>query len=215
MHPIKIYEKLLDHFGSQDWWPMKRGFEPKELEVCIGAILTQNTSWKNVEKALLNLKSSNCVTFEDLLNIKPGELENLIRPSGFYKQKAKKLKNFVYFVRKSGGIDKFFKSAEREELLNINGIGFETADSILLYACSQPIFVVDAYTRRAFSRLGFIDENWKYDEIRLFFEKTLPKDLVLYKEFHALIVELGKNYCRKKPLCKECPLCKICKIKNI
>jgi endonuclease-3 related protein len=208
MKIIKIYEKLLEHFGTQGWWPVRNNFKPNELEICIGAILTQNTSWKGVEKALSNLKKANCTDIEHILKIRKEKLEYLIKPSGFYHQKAERLKTFCRFLyNKHIGC---FKDISREELLGIKGIGPETADSILLYACDKPFFVIDAYTKRIFSCLGFINKEWEYERCRRFFEKNLPKDLNIYKEFHALIVRLGKEYCKTKPLCRNCPINKMC-----
>ena len=198
---LRIYETLLDSFGPQDWWPMQRGFIPKGWEVELGAILTQNTSWKNAEAALKNLKSAGIVSREDVIRIPEKRLASLIRPSGYYRQKAKKLK----------GLAGFSGEPDREKLLGIWGIGRETADSILLYAYGKPFFVVDAYTVRVFSRLGLVGKDWGYERIREFFEENLPRKASLYKEYHALIVELGKRFCRKKPLCQKCPLNKACK----
>jgi len=199
----EIYQILLKHFGPRNWWPMQRGFSPKEWEVEVGAVLTQNTNWKNVEIALRNLKREGIVSKEDIQRIPEKSLANLIRPSGYYKQKAKKLKALAEFSGKP----------TRENLLNIWGIGKETADSILLYAYGKPHFVVDAYTKRIFSRLGLIAKEWDYERIRGYFEKNIPRKTNLYKEYHALIVELGKNFCKGKPLCGECPLNQMCKYK--
>ncbi len=211
---LKIYHKLLDSFGSQNWWPMEGGFRPREWEVCLGAILTQNTNWKNVEKALENLKKAGKISPMDILEAEDGELEELVRPSGYYKQKAIKLRDFTDFVMGFGGFRQFSKKVSRKQLLEVRGIGPETADSILLYALGRPHFVVDAYTRRVFSRLGLLKDGLDYEGIRRFFEEKLPKDINLYKEYHALIVELGKRLCRNKPLCKECPLDKQCKFRG-
>jgi endonuclease-3 related protein len=189
---LEIYNKLLEKHGPQKWWPVNYGFRPKELEICIGAILTQNTNWRNVEKALANLSKSGCETIEDLLALKDRELERLVQPSGFYKQKAARLRGFLEAVTKAGGLKKFLKTISREELLSLKGIGPETADSILLYAAGRPFFVVDAYTRRVFSALGIVDKKIRYEELRSFFEERLPKDVGIYKEFHALIVKEGK-----------------------
>lgn len=191
-----IYRALHEHFGPQDWWPMQGGFHPREWEVEAGAVLTQNTSWNNVEIALANLKKAGVVSREHVSKMPEKELAGLIRPSGYYNQKARKLRLLAGF---SGEMT-------RENLLSIWGIGKETADSILLYAYGKPCFVVDTYTRRIFSRLGLIGEDWDYERIREFFEENLPSEAGLYKEYHALIVELGKNFCRKKPLCNRCPL---------
>ena len=208
---FRIYEKLLNHFGTQGWWPVSKHYNPAGWEVCVGAILTQNTNWKNVEKALENLKQSNSLSPEKLASIHISKLEKLIRPSGFYRQKARRLKNFSRFALTFGNTQSFLNNVTREDLLSFNGVGKETADSILLYACGKPSFVIDAYTRRIFSRLGMIKGNEKYDELRILFESTLPKNIKLYKEYHALIVELAKTTCEKDPACHICPLVKLCK----
>jgi len=188
---LDAYEKLLKSHGRQAWWPMKRRFRPSEWEVCVGAILTQNTNWRNVEKALDSLIKNKVVTPEATLKTSRQRLEQLIRSSGFYKQKAERLKTLARFVLSCGSFEKFRK-VERSELLKVKGIGPETCDSILLYACGRPYFVIDAYTRR-FVRLLGIKEAKDYEALRAYFEKNLPHDLKLYKEFHALIVEWGKN----------------------
>jgi endonuclease-3 related protein len=209
MSTKEVYKILLNHFGGQNWWPMKHNFRPREWEICVGAILTQNTSWINVEKALNDLSKKTIVTPQSVIEADIKELEKAVRSSGFYKQKAARLKTLAEFVLSFNKFEHFRKSVERIDLLKVNGIGRETADSILLYACGKPYFVVDAYTKRIFSRLDVI-KNTDYENVREYFEKDLPRDVDLYKEFHALIVELGKNYCRKKPLCKKCPLTKTC-----
>ena len=211
----EIYNRLLDFFGPQNWWPMQRGFRPPEWEVCLGAILTQNTNWNNVERALSNLKKAKILGYKDILAIKEKSLAELIKPSGYYNQKAKRLKSLAKLVSEYGSVENFLTNVERDELLAVKGIGKETADSILLYACSKPYFVVDAYTRRIFSRLDLLKYDMDYEEIRKFFEDNLPRDILLYREFHALIVKLGKDICKKKPLCNDCPLLKICRNKNL
>lgn len=203
-----IYYTLLNEYGYQKWWPLKDGKEPF-LEISLGAILTQNTSWKNVEKALENLIKENLISFEKLENIPEELLHQIIKPAGFYKRKSKTIKEFV---KKTKKIDR--KKIDRDFLLSIKGIGKETADSILLYALEKPVFVVDAYTKRIFSRVGILEKNADYDEVQIVFEKNLPKDVNLFKEYHALIVEHGKRFCRKKPLCENCPLKDLCQ-KNI
>jgi len=204
---MDVYYLLLEKFGEQEWWPMKRTFRPKEFEVIVGAILTQNTNWKNVEKALDKLEEAKLTDAKKISKTHTKKLESTVRSSGFYKQKAERLKD----VSKKSAEKYFYKNVTREELLSIKGIGKETADSILLYACDRPFFVIDAYTKRIFSRLGMIHDKLEYDKIRAFFENGLPKDIYIYKEFHALIVELAKSYCKKKPLCDECPLKDLCK----
>jgi len=192
MNLSMLYEKLLKEFGRQNWWPMIRGFRPKEWEVCLGAVLTQNTNWKNVEKALENLKKKGVLSPQDIVETNTSTLQNLIRPSGFYRQKAERLKTLATFVLGFGDFERFKRGVKREELLKVKGIGFETADSILLYACGRPHFVIDAYTKRFTRNLG-IKTKMDYESLRKFFEENLPKDLGVYKEFHALIVEWGKR----------------------
>ena len=187
----------------------------------VRTVLTQNTNWKNVEKALYNLNKNNLIDIKKINNIKKDRLAGLIRPSGYYNQKAKKLKTFSKFLIKNynGNLNLFFKNnlgKLREELLSINGIGPETADSIILYAAEKPIFVIDAYTKRIYSRMFNIKKEIKYEELQKIFESNLKKDAKLFNEYHALLVELGKNHCKaRNPLCTECPINKLCKTKNI
>lgn len=188
----KVYEKLLKQFGPQGWWPVERNFNPREWEICVGAILTQNTNWNNVEKALENLSNSGILTPEDVSKINTRKLETLIKSSGFYKQKAERLKEFAKFVLSFGDFEKFRKNVKRSELLEVKGIGFETCDSILLYACDRPYFVIDSYTKRFIRNLG-INTKEDYESLRVYFEKNLPRKIEIYKEFHALIVEWGKR----------------------
>ena len=208
---IKLYESLLEHYGEQNWWPIdreyhkKHGTDPRE-EIVIGAILTQNTNWRNVEKALNNLKRKNALSFEGVRTIPKRKLENLIKPAGFYRQKANYLKNFVNIYKDADELEK----VSRDELLKVKGIGKETADAILLYALNRLSFVIDAYTKRLLSRLWNIQGN--YDELKKFFEENLPKDLKVYKEFHALIDEHCKRVCKKKPYCEVCPLTDFCSL---
>jgi endonuclease-3 related protein len=199
-----VYSRLLKSFGPQGWWPSEGGFRPRELEVCIGAILTQNTSWRNVEKALDGLRKE-CRTAEDLASMDTRRLESLVRPSGYYRQKAGRLKGFARFVLDYGGMGRFLKNVTREELLSIKGVGPETADSILLYACGKPWFVVDLYTKRVFSRMGLISSD-DYHKVQDYFMSSIRKDVKAYREFHALIVELAKRHCMKRPSCEGCPL---------
>jgi len=210
MNLIEIYQKLLEHFGRQGWWPAET-----EFEVIVGAILTQASSWTNVEKVIENLKAENLLSSEVLLQANEEKLREVIKPVGYYNAKAKKLKVFVGFLHDNynGDLDKLFDQDTeklRSELLSIWGIGQETADSIILYAANKSSFVIDAYTTRIMSRLGFAKEDTTYYDLKKFFELRLPEDLELYKEFHALLVELGKNYCKTKPLCDKCPIKDIC-----
>jgi endonuclease-3 related protein len=210
---VDVYTRLLKHFGAQHWWPADGDFE-----VIVGAILTQNTSWSNVEKAIANLKRANLLTPNALKRVSVARLARLIRPSGYFNLKAKKLKAFVHFLfdqpRGTRSVSHLFKldtRTLRDKLLAVYGIGPETADSIILYAARQPIFVVDAYTRRVFARLGLSRENATYDELQAMFMTHLPHDEKLFNEYHALIVALGKNLCVKRaPRCTECPLAEIC-----
>lgn len=203
----KFYQVLHKKFGPQGWWPGESA-----LECILGAILTQNTSWKNVEKAIDNLKRENLISVEDLSLIKSDELAELIRPSGYYNQKALKIKNFVSFLVKefSGSLERMFasdKSILRKKLLSIKGIGPETADSIMLYAGGVPVFVVDAYTWRVLSRHGLVPEQTSYDEIQEIFTNSLSEDAGMFNEYHALLVKLAKEHCKKRdPVCSGCPL---------
>jgi endonuclease-3 related protein len=209
----KIYQKLYASFGPQDWWPGETPFE-----VVIGAILTQQTSWENVEKVIKNLKAENLLDPKKLSNVKDQKLERLIRSSGYYRQKTKKIKNFLDFLWGSynGNLKKLFGNPAlrlREELLSVKGIGKETADSIILYAAEKPIFVIDAYTKRVLQRVGITKEK-DYDKLQKFFQENLPEDVYLFNEYHALIVRLGKDYCKKKPKCNLCPLNEMCDYAN-
>lgn len=211
MTPLYAYRRLLKRFGPQGWWPMQNGFYPKEWEVCAGAVLTQNTNWNNVEKTLARMKEAGITTPAKTLRVKNHILKNYIRSSGYYTQKAHRLKALAEFVSQFEDEQSFLKGVDRKDLLLIHGIGPETADSILLYAAGQKFFVVDAYTRRIFSRMGMIGEKWEYEKVRLFFERSLPKDIETYREFHGLIVRLAKENCRTKPLCGTCPLMDSCR----
>jgi len=204
----EIYKELYDYYGPQHWWPADDWFE-----VTVGAILTQNTSWNNVEKSIENLKQRDLLKPEKLSTIKEDDLAQLIRSSGFYNLKSKRLKNFLEWLKKYNyDIDKIKNKSVtslRKELLSIKGIGKETADSILLYAFEMPVFVIDAYTKRMFSRLGLISGK-EYDEFQDFFEKNLRRDVQLYNEYHALIVKHSKVYCKKVPKCSDCFLKEKC-----
>ncbi|MBI5649508.1 MAG: endonuclease III domain-containing protein [Chloroflexi bacterium] len=208
----KIYAKLFAHFGAQNWWPHNSG----AFEIIVGAILTQNTAWTNVERALANLRRAKMLAPARLHRVSRARLAQLIRPSGYFNLKAKKLHAFTEFLfaQHRGSIARLFKrdiETLRAELLAVYGIGPETADSIILYAAHKPIFVVDAYTQRVFARLGLAREHAAYAELQSFFMDHLPRDEKLFNEYHALIVMLGKNICRKtKPRCGACPLREIC-----
>ncbi len=208
----EIYRILYENFGSQHWWPGETKFE-----IVIGAVLTQNTSWKNVERSIAELKSRNLLDYEKVLNVDENELSEIIKSSGFYKQKASRLKELVLKIKENyGTFENFLKKGERDFLLSIKGIGMETADSILLYAMDRPYFVVDAYTLRIFKRTGLTDNEQKknYEKIREMVEKAFQKNVKDLQELHALLVKLGKEYCKKKPVCDACPLKEKCE-KNI
>jgi endonuclease-3 related protein len=210
-----IYKALYKHFGPQDWWPGDTPFE-----VCVGAILTQNTAWQNVEKAITNLKKEKILDPHKINKMPAQKLARYIVPAGYFNIKAKRLKNFISFLceRYNGEVAKMFSNGAnslREHLLAVNGIGPETADSILLYAGNVPIFVVDAYTKRIFHRLNLTPEDITYHGMQEIFMKNLPSDAMLFNEYHALIVMLGKNYCKTKPLCKECPVKKKCYFRTL
>jgi endonuclease III related protein len=202
----EIYDLLYAAFGPQHWWPGETPFE-----IITGAILTQNTSWSNVEKAIRRLKSSAMLTAEMLHRIDLSQLAELIRPAGYYNIKAKRLKSFVdwLFDNYDGALtnlERVNTEQLRAELLAVKGIGRETADSILLYALGRPIFVVDAYTARITVRHGLIEPDADYEQLRKLFESNLPQDTQLYNEYHALLVRAGKEFCKPKARCPGCPL---------
>jgi endonuclease-3 related protein len=202
----EIYQRLHKAFGPQYWWPAETPFE-----VIVGAILTQNTVWTNVEKAIRKLKEERLLTPKALKEIPEKRLARIIRSTGYYNQKAKKLKNFMQFLfdNYQGSLTRMFAEdflSLRAKLLEINGIGLETADSILLYAGDKPIFVVDAYTRRILSRHQLIKPDATYSEIQNYFMDNLENEVRLFNEYHALLVRLGKEVCRQKPDCSHCPL---------
>ncbi len=222
---IKVYNTLFAAFGHQGWWPLNNRHHqgrPRtnrhKFEVCVGAILTQNTSWKNVEKSISNLIKHSIIAPKKIAGINKNKLAEFIRSSGYYNQKAKSLKVFSKYVldNYNGNLERMFGkdvTALRAELLSIKGIGPETADSIILYAAEKPIFVIDAYTKRVFSRLGFCDEKIKYRDLQNIFMDSLrdsKNKTELFNEYHALIVELGKDYCKKRPACINCPIHELC-----
>ncbi|WP_420842848.1 endonuclease III domain-containing protein [Desulfovibrio mangrovi] len=204
---LNMYQSMLDRLGPSHWWPGETPFE-----VAVGAILTQNTNWGNVERAIANITASGSLSPHAMLALPDAELAELIRPSGYYNMKAKRLKAFLLWLQECcesditrlGNLD---AESARKALLSVKGIGPETADSIALYAASLPTFVVDAYTLRIFSRHGLVPEDTDYHTLRDFFMDVLPHDVALFNEFHALIVRVGKEWCRKgSPRCEECPL---------
>ena len=204
---MELYNAMHRFFGPQAWWP---GDGP--LEVMIGAVLTQNTNWKNVERAIDNLRKKNLIDIEKLVQLDTNELAELIRPAGYFSVKAKRLKNLIHFIHENygGDLQRFFELSVtqlREELLSVNGIGYETADDIILYAACKPAFVVDTYTYRIMLRHLLISQDDDYMAIKALFEDNLPADVELFNEYHALLVAVGKNYCKKtNPLCEKCPL---------
>jgi endonuclease-3 related protein len=217
----EIYKLLFDRFGPQHWWPGETQFE-----IITGAILTQNTSWANVEKAIANLKSANLLTPEKLYHLDTSQLAELIRPAGYYNIKATRLKNFLnwLFSNYDGrleNLEALDTDRLRAELLAVKGVGRETADSILLYAFDRPIFVVDAYTARVAVRHGLIEPDADYEQLRELFQSNLPQsapegrdlaeggDVQLFNEYHALLVRLGKEFCRPVARCPSCPLEKL------
>lgn len=199
----KIYTLLFEKFGEQNWWPTITS--NKKFEIILGTILTQNTSWSNVEKTIKTLNLVWLINPIELKKIPEKHLAELIRSSGYYNKKAKKIKALIEFLD-SG------KQITRENLLTVWGIGPETADSILLYAYEQPIFVIDTYTKRIMKRLGFKQEG--YEELQKLFHKSLPKDNKLFNEYHALLVKLAKENCKTKPVCESCPVNSLCKNKK-
>lgn len=200
-----IYSQLYAHFGPQSWWPGDTPFE-----IMVGAVLTQNTNWGNVEKAIVNLKRARALSLSRCHAIPESDLAELIRPAGYFNVKARRLKNLCAFIIETYGSVVRMKREPLETLrpllLSVNGIGPETADSILLYALGKPVFVVDAYTKRFLYRHNLIRAGDDYHAMQAAFEKHLPTDAALYNEYHALIVRLGKEYCRPHPRCEQCPL---------
>lgn len=203
---LKVYQALFERWGPQHWWPGRT-----RLEVIVGAILTQNTAWSNVEKAIRNLRRNRALNLQVLHESRISELAGWIRPAGYFNIKARRLKSFVNTIQQSfdGNLRKLFALGTpelRDFLLNVNGIGPETADSILLYAARRPVFVVDAYTRRFLIRHQWLNPNSSYDDIAYLMKSAVPCDIQLYNEYHALIVRLGKEHCRTRPDCAGCPL---------
>lgn len=234
----KIYKSLLKTYGPQGWWPIlslhgkKEGTNPtkagsingyhvedysfpknkqQQFEICVGAILTQNTSWPLVEKALINLEKAKLLTPQAIHKVDVEKIKPLIRPAGYFNQKANYLKNFTEFFISL----KPSQIPTRLEVLNVKGVGNETADSILLFAFKQPEFIVDAYTKRIFSRIGLIKQDATYLEVKEFFENALEKDIIIYQEYHALIVEHAKQHCTTKQKCKKCPISSFCQKKHL
>lgn len=209
---MHLHNTLLAHFGSQHWWPAETPFE-----VMVGTILTQNTAWTNVERAIAALKAADVLSVAAILAIDHDTLATLIRPAGYFNVKARRLKALCQCLYNASVTDAPERLAQqgtlaelRVTLLAVNGVGAETADSILLYALGLPIFVVDTYTRRSFTRLGLFHGEETYAAIQARFHSELPTHLTLFNEYHALIVALGKHYCRPTPRCANCPLNALC-----
>jgi len=205
-----VYERLLVRFGHAGWWPGETA-----LEVCVGAVLVQNTSWSNVEKALAVLRGRGLLDLQPLARLSPDALAPLVRSSGTFRVKARRLHALVVFLeaRYGRGLERMREEDPwelRRALLEVPGIGRETADSIVLYAAGLPLFVVDAYTRRVFSRLGLVRGDEPYDELQRFFHESLPRDAALFNDFHAQVVTLAKDVCRPRPRCSGCPLRRLC-----
>jgi len=203
---MTIYRRLLHRFGRRHWWPAKTPFE-----VAVGAMLTQNTAWANVERAMANLSRARVLTPRRLLDVPPRRLVRWIRPAGYFNLKGRRLRALVaWWVRRQNPVTatrQHALAAVRQELLSVHGVGPETADSILLYALGRPSFVVDAYTKRILARHGWVSWQARYDELQQVLMRRLPRNVALYNEYHALLVELGKTLClKRRPKCHECPL---------
>ena len=203
---MTIHNLLFAAYGPQNWWPAET-----EFEMMIGAILTQNTNWNNVEKAVQNLKKRDLLSIEALRDMPAPTLAEHIRPAGYFNIKAKRLKNLIAFIQEKhdGDLNGLFSGDTetiRMELLSVRGIGLETADSMILYGAGRALFVVDSYTHRILSRHNLIGEEAGYYDLQALFMDNLPHDVELFKEFHALIVKTGKDYCRRTALCPDCPL---------
>ncbi len=204
---LRVFNALVGRFGPLRWWPGDTPFE-----ICVGAILTQNTAWTNVEKAIDQLKANDALDSFRMHETPPEKLAQMIRSSGYYNQKSIKLKNFARFLVENFDGDilnmsRWKTERIRRELLALKGVGPETADSMILYALNRKVFVIDAYTKRIFSRKGVFAEDIAYEQARAHFEEILPRRVRLYNEFHAQIVKLGNNYCKKsRPLCDDCPI---------
>jgi len=212
---IDIYRRLFDRFGPQHWWPAEEPFE-----VIVGAILTQSAAWGNVEKAIANLKAAGALPPGKLRRLSLSRLARLVHPCGYYNAKALKLKSFAFWLGNhyDDDLNRLFACDTeelRQQLLSVHGIGQETADSILLYAADKPVFVVDAYTRRIFSRIGLTPAKDSYAGYQAFFMDNLPADVKLFNEYHALLVRLGKEVCRRRPICSQCCLGDMCQLATL
>jgi endonuclease-3 related protein len=204
----QVFNRLHRAYGPQHWWPAETPFE-----VMVGAVLTQNTAWSNVERAIANLQANHSLSPEAIVKAPPKRLAAWLQPSGYFNIKAKRLKNFCRWYVAQGGFEvlaQWDTHALRNGLLAVNGVGPETADDMLLYAFARPVFVIDAYTRRLFSRLGLVDGEEGYEHLRATFEAKLPADVSLFNEYHALIVQHAKVACKKRPTCAGCCLARTC-----
>lgn len=215
------FNVLLKELGPQGWWPVNGKYnknkfniprnKQEKFEIVVGAVLTQNTSWKNAEYALKNLRIKKLISPEKILKTPDKKLSELIRPAGYFNQKAKYLKNISKFLVGNKNLEKLPAEKIREMLLSVKGIGPETADSIMLYAFKKPFFVIDLYTKRIFSRAGICSKKIKYNDLQEKFHSALPRKTSLFNEYHALLVELAKKHCSRIPSCKNCPVSKKCK----
>ena len=204
----EVFERLYAGFGPQHWWPART-----EYEVMVGAVLTQNTAWRNVERAIDNLRAADLLHPEVVLTLPVEDLADYLRPAGYFNVKARRLRHLTAGLLEDGGAAAWRRMPAddlRRRLLGINGVGEETADCILLYVFGHPVFVVDAYTRRVFTRLGLLRGDESYGEIAALFHERLPRDASLFNEYHALIVRLGNRVCRPRPRCPDCPLRSVC-----
>lgn len=204
-----VYQRLFDRYGPQHWWPGE-----STLEILVGAVLVQNTNWRNVEQALDNLREEGLLSVSALYGMHPDELAEMIRPAGYYRLKAKRLRNVLRLVVEeyAGALEALRETPQdalREKLLAVNGIGPETADSILLYVLGMPTFVVDTYTQRVLKRHGWIEMEADYHAVQDYFHSSLERDAPLYNEFHALLVRVGREHCGKTPNCETCPLAEL------
>ncbi|MEM8946270.1 MAG: endonuclease III domain-containing protein [Planctomycetota bacterium] len=205
----QVFDKLVDRFGPQHWWPAE-----SPLEVIVGAVLVQNTSWRHVERALDNMRRNQLLSVDRILAAEVTALETLLRPAGYFRLKAQRLRSVMQFIQRDyhGSIDAMKlvdMNTLREQLLGVNGIGPETADAILLYALDQPAMVVDAYTRRVYARHGWVKYDVDYHQLQQHLVGELPAKVTIYNEMHALLVEVGKTYCRTAPQCDKCPLAEL------
>ena len=209
---LEVYRRLHAHFGHRDWWPGDGPFE-----IMVGAVLTQNTAWKNVTRAIANLEAADALTPEALLAAPFDTVAQWLKPSGYFNVKAKRLRAYCAWYLEQGGFEALRRRRTpvlREGLLSVHGVGPETADDILLYAFKRPVFVIDTYTRRAFARIGLVTGEESYEALRLGFERALGPDVALFNDYHAQIVGLGHFFCRPKPKCLECPLAVCCDFAN-